>query len=113
MKSTTRPPKLFTYDADGNMTSDGRFHYFWNGENRLICASNSEVVVTYAYDHRGRMVRKEISHRDTEPQRIEGLLKTFRVSKDVDCREALRIIEVAHGFGFTNFSLFFNENLPD
>ena len=51
---------LFTYDADGNMTSDGRFHYFWNGENRLVCASNAEVVVTYAYDHRGRMVSKTL-----------------------------------------------------
>ena len=55
-----KTPELFTYDADGNMTSDGRFHYNWNGENRLVCASNAEVVVTYAYDHRGRMVRKEI-----------------------------------------------------
>ena len=51
-----RTPESFTYDADGNMTSDGRFHYYWNGENRLVCASNSEYVVTYAYDHRGRMV---------------------------------------------------------
>ena len=50
----------FTYDADGNMTSDGRFHYNWNGENRLVCASNAEVVVTYAYDHRGRMVTKTL-----------------------------------------------------
>ena len=55
-----RTPKSFTYDADGNMTSDGRFHYFWNGENRLVCASNAEVVVTYAYDHRGRMVSKTL-----------------------------------------------------
>ena len=64
-------PQSGAYDADGNMTSDGRFHYFWNGENRLVCASNAEVVVTYAYDHRGRMVRKEIAHRGTEARRIE------------------------------------------
>ena len=55
-----RTPETFTYDADGNMTSDGRFHYTWNGENRLVCASNAEVVVTYAYDHRGRMVTKTL-----------------------------------------------------
>jgi YD repeat-containing protein len=49
------------YDADGNMTADERgWHYAWNGENRMVCASNAEVVVTYAYDHRGRMVSKEI-----------------------------------------------------
>ena len=50
-----------TYDADGNMTSDGRgWHYAWNGENRMVMASNDAVVVTYAYDHRGRMVRKNV-----------------------------------------------------
>ncbi len=62
-----KTPEQFTYDADGNMTSDGRFHYFWNGENRLVCASNAEVVVTYAYDHRGRMVRKDVSRTDNSP----------------------------------------------
>ena len=39
------------------MTSDGRFAYTWNDENRMVMASNAEVVVTYAYDHRGRMIR--------------------------------------------------------
>ena len=69
MKKKANEPSYtvsLSYDADGNMTSDGRFHYFWNGENRLVMASNAEYVVTYAYDHRGRMVRKEISHEGTE-----------------------------------------------
>ena len=26
----------------------------------MVCASNAEVVVTYAYDHKGRMIRKDI-----------------------------------------------------
>ena len=55
-----RTPETFTYDADGNMTSDGRFHYYWNGENRLVMASNDTTIVTYAYDHRGRMVTKTL-----------------------------------------------------
>ena len=38
--------QVFTYDADGNMTSDGRFAYTWNAENRMVMASNAEVVVT-------------------------------------------------------------------
>ena len=59
-----------TYDADGNMIFDGSgWHYAWNGENRLVCASNDEVVVTYAYDHRGRMVRKNISRGAAESRR--------------------------------------------
>ncbi len=77
-----RTPESFAYDADGNMTSDGRFHYFWNGENRLICASNAEYVVTYAYDHRGRMVRKEISHRGTEARRFEYLWDDWNIIRE-------------------------------
>ena len=49
------------YDVDGNMTFDGReWHYTWNGENRMILASNAAHTVTYAYDHQGRMTFKEI-----------------------------------------------------
>ncbi|MGI6496213.1 MAG: RHS repeat-associated core domain-containing protein [Kiritimatiellia bacterium] len=51
-----RTPEAFTYDADGNMTSDGRFAYTWNGENRMVMASNAEAVVTYAYDHQSRRI---------------------------------------------------------
>ena len=78
-----RTPETFTYDADGNMTSDGRFHYTWNGENRLVCASNAEVVVTYAYDHRGRMVRKEISHEGTKTRRIEYLWDDWNIIREI------------------------------
>ena len=50
-----------SYDADGNMTFDGKeWFYFWNGENRLILASNVQHVVAYAYDHQGRMLSKVI-----------------------------------------------------
>ncbi len=59
--------KAFTYDADGNMLTDGRFRYTWNGENRLVRAqelvaptNRNPYTVTYAYDHRGRMVRKDV-----------------------------------------------------
>ncbi len=62
------PLRYFQYDADGNMTADERgWHYVWNGENRMVCASNAEVVVTYAYDHRGRMVRKDVARTDNSP----------------------------------------------
>ena len=42
----------------------------WNDENRLVSASNAEVVVTYAYDHRGRMIRKTVSG---PPQKEVGM----------------------------------------
>ncbi len=49
------------YDLDGNMTATGDgWRYVWNGENRMILASNSQYIVTYAYDHQGRMVAKTV-----------------------------------------------------
>jgi len=32
----SKTPEAFTYDLDGNMTSDGRWNYIWDAENRLI-----------------------------------------------------------------------------
>ena len=29
-------PEAFTYDADGNLLTDGRWNYTWDAENRLI-----------------------------------------------------------------------------
>jgi len=54
-------PSSLLYDLDGNMTSYNGWTFKWNGENRLIQASNATTVVTYAYDHRGRMFEKIIS----------------------------------------------------
>ncbi len=65
-----------SYDADGNMTSDGRWTYTWNGENRLIRAveavlptNRAPCVVEYAYDHRGRMVCKTIGGTNGPPDK--------------------------------------------
>jgi hypothetical protein len=33
-------PETFTYDADGNLTQDGRWTYTWDGENRLVMMTN-------------------------------------------------------------------------
>ncbi len=72
-----------TYDADGNMTADGNgWHYDWNGENRMICASNADVIVTYAYDHRGRMARKEILHGVVGTQRLEYVWDNWNVVRE-------------------------------
>jgi hypothetical protein len=30
-----RTPEVFSHDADGNLTNDGRWAYVWDGENRL------------------------------------------------------------------------------
>jgi len=56
----------FTYDADGNLRSDGRWTYSWDGENRLVemvrdsdSPSGARQKLVFEYDHEGRRVRKQ------------------------------------------------------
>jgi RHS repeat-associated protein len=58
----------FTYDLDGNLTSDGRWTNLWDAENRVLLAesltgnpSASKRKVTYEYDGDGRRVRHTTS----------------------------------------------------
>jgi RHS repeat-associated protein len=57
----------FTYDQDGNLTSDGRFNYTWDGEGRLKQVESlatgptaSKRRVVWEYDGQGRRVRQTI-----------------------------------------------------
>ena len=75
-----RRPWASTYDADGNMTCDGRFRYTWNGENRLVRAqelvaptNRHPYTVSYAYDHRGRMVSKRITENDGQDTLVKSI----------------------------------------
>jgi RHS repeat-associated protein len=58
-----RTPEVFNYDADGNLTNDGRWSYVWDGENRLIQMTvNTNVGPQYklifVYDEKGRRIQK-------------------------------------------------------
>jgi len=64
-----RTPEGFTYDLDGNVTSDGRWSYAWDAENRLVqMESSAESVaagaprlrVKFGYDYRSRRVSKRV-----------------------------------------------------
>ena len=69
------PPCELNYDLDGNMTATGDgWHYAWNGENRLIVASNDTAQVAYAYDHRGRMVEKTICPASAATEKVISYL---------------------------------------
>ncbi len=62
-------PEAFSYDDDGNLTSDGRFAYSWDAENRLIAvetltnlsASVPRVKVEFTYDYMSRRAGKSVS----------------------------------------------------
>ena len=62
-----KTPELFVHDLDGNLTSDGRWTYSWDAENRLIAVQTQESVVTvgvpkvkveYDYDWRSRRIQR-------------------------------------------------------
>jgi RHS repeat-associated protein len=56
-------PEHFTYDDDGNLTSDGRWNYTWDAENRLVFMNPSTTAgpretITMEYDWKGRRIKK-------------------------------------------------------
>jgi len=62
-------PENFTYDFDGNLTSDGRFICTWDAENRLVSMETHATIplaarrkLAFAYDSIGRRIRKSVWH---------------------------------------------------
>ena len=62
------PPAVesYSYDADGNLTSDGRWNYTWDAENRLVTMDAKANVpvearqrLEFAYDWAGRRIEKK------------------------------------------------------
>ena len=73
------PLRELSYDLNGNLTTN-IFHspfsilhsYSYDTANRLSSvSSNGAVVATFAYDAKGRRVRKTISRGGTETQRVD------------------------------------------
>jgi RHS repeat-associated protein len=63
-------PQSLTYDLDGNLTFDGVWSYRWDGENRLVEMSMTNVTsipnaqradLAFLYDGQGRRVSKTVS----------------------------------------------------
>ena len=60
-------PEAFIYDADGNLTSDGRWNYSWDAENRLIgmesvtsVPATAKKKLEFVYDYQGRRISKKV-----------------------------------------------------
>jgi RHS repeat-associated protein len=63
----------FVYDLDGNLTQDGLWTYYWNGENRLVGMASSESLpddarkgFDFRYDHQGRRIEKTVYYWDSQ-----------------------------------------------
>ena len=60
--------EVFGYDADGNLTNDGRWSYTWDAENRIAsftrnssAPTGSRVKLDCAYDSQSRRTQKIVS----------------------------------------------------
>jgi RHS repeat-associated protein len=65
-------PEMPSHDLDGNLSSDGRWDYTWDAENRLIklesrsdAPNGSKRRLEFEYDHLGRRIKKIVTNLDT------------------------------------------------
>jgi RHS repeat-associated protein len=61
-----KTPEILVYDLDGNLTSDGRWAYTWDAENRLVSMESISSVpaaikrrLEFIYDYDGRRIQKK------------------------------------------------------
>jgi RHS repeat-associated protein len=59
--------EAYSYDADGNLTSDGRWNYAWDAEGRLTfmearpnVPAEARLRLEFAYDWAGRRIEKKV-----------------------------------------------------
>jgi RHS repeat-associated protein len=60
-----RTPEQFSYDADGNLATDGHWTYTWDAENRLVKLSANIYgapvqTIKFEYDWQGRRIHKQL-----------------------------------------------------
>ena len=69
-----KTPEVFTYDADGNLTDDARWHYTWDAENRLAAMETRPDILVptgplplserrkleFGYDGQSRRISKKV-----------------------------------------------------
>jgi YD repeat-containing protein len=59
--------KAFTYDANGNMTSDGMKTYEWDAENRLVAVKEgANTIASYTYNKDGLRTSKTVAGARTD-----------------------------------------------
>ncbi|HEY5911439.1 MAG TPA: RHS repeat-associated core domain-containing protein [Verrucomicrobiae bacterium] len=65
-------PESFGYDADGNLTNDGRWNHTWDAENRLVKMESlasgpagSKRRLEFTYDHQSRRIKSKVTNLDT------------------------------------------------
>ena len=75
-----------TYDADGNMLTNGVWSYTWNGENRLIKAENaaSGMKLEFDYDYMGRRIYKKVYENNTLVKHLKFVYDGYKLIEEFD-----------------------------
>jgi len=63
---TQHETTMLTYDANGNLTTDGLNSYVWDARNQLAGMTGPAVTVSFQYDPLGRRTRKVVNGTPTE-----------------------------------------------
>lgn len=61
-----------SYDANGNVLSDGTRSYTWDALDQLVQVGNSSTTVAYGYDSEGQRVRKTVAGGNTSYWQYDG-----------------------------------------
>jgi RHS repeat-associated protein len=91
--------QAFTYDADGNLTSDGTNTYFYNSLDQLVGVTGSDGTATYTYDVLGKRVASTTNGTTTnflnDPVGIGNVVGEFT-------GDGASIANFVFGFGLTS-----------
>ncbi|MDX2110647.1 MAG: RHS repeat-associated core domain-containing protein [Verrucomicrobiota bacterium] len=81
-----KTPEVFSYDADGNLTQDGRWDYTWNALNHLTqmetrttaaAAGAPQQRLDFTYDSQGRRISKTVSLWNTTTSNYQPTTTTY------------------------------------
>jgi RHS repeat-associated protein len=102
-------PKSFTYDLNGNMTSDGTRTYEWDAENRLVAVKEgATTVASYTYNHRGLRTAKTVGGVTTtyvldDDSVVEERLSTGGVRKHFQAPGFDNVLAMQDGAGVVTY----------
>src|SRR6266404_6170382 len=70
----------YSYDANGNMSSDGNNCYTYNDANQLSQVKNcttNQVIAQYVYDYQGNRIEKKIYNSGSLQKTVYSPDKTY------------------------------------
>lgn len=76
--------QTFTYDLDGNLTSDGVVDYQWDAENRLVKMETTVLARTWGFPHREITFRYDYLNR-----RVQKRVVDVTAGQEISCRRYL------------------------